>query len=111
MTGLMTTTAPGTATKVRSFRAPEGCQAHRVIDRLSRQAMVIDPRLDQVDEILDAARTEDVHVPYLLDTHTHADRLSGMRLLSERTGAGIPACSTTTSACAAATTPAGHNHA
>lgn len=88
-TAPMTMTTPRTATKVRSFRAGEGCQAHMVIDRSTGKAMVIDPRLDQVDQILEAARSEGVQIRYVLDTHTHADHLSGVRLLSERTGAGI----------------------
>jgi glyoxylase-like metal-dependent hydrolase (beta-lactamase superfamily II) len=82
-------TASTTGTKVRSFRAAEGCQAHLVIDRSTQKAMVIDPRLDQVDEILDTTAAEGVHIRYVLDTHTHADHLSGVRLLSARSGAGI----------------------
>lgn len=89
------TATPTTATattpdiEVRGFRAKEGCQAHLVIDRASGEALIIDPRLDQADEILEAARAEGAEVRYVLDTHTHADHLSGVRRIAVMTGARI----------------------
>lgn len=74
---------------VRAFRADEGCQAHLVIDRTTGGALVIDPRLDQVDEIIEAARSEGAEILFAVDTHTHADHLSGVRLVAQRTGARI----------------------
>jgi glyoxylase-like metal-dependent hydrolase (beta-lactamase superfamily II) len=78
-----------TAVSVQAFRATEGCQAHLVIDPPSRKALVIDPRLDQVDEVMSAAETAGATILYVLDTHTHADHLSGVRQLAERSGAAI----------------------
>ena len=52
---------------------------------------MLDPRLDQVDEILAAAAARGVRLAYVLDTHTHADHLSGVRRLAGRTGATVVA--------------------
>lgn len=76
-------------TEVVSFRAEEGCQAHLVIDRSTREAVAIDPRLDQTDQVRDAAEKEGAAIRYVLDTHTHADHLSGVRRLSRETGARV----------------------
>jgi glyoxylase-like metal-dependent hydrolase (beta-lactamase superfamily II) len=51
--------------------------------------MAIDPRLDQVDQFIEALRARDARLAYTLDTHTHADHLSGVRRLAERTGATV----------------------
>src|SRR5262245_1922804 len=75
---------------VDTFRADrDGCVAYVVIDETARAGLVIDPRLEQVDEILGTLRTREVRVAYVLDTHTHADHLSGVHRLAERTGATV----------------------
>ena len=51
--------------------------------------LAIDPRLDQVDEILEALTAREVRLTHVLDTHTHADHLSGVRRLAQRTGAAV----------------------
>ena len=86
---MSTATTTAASTSVRTFKASEGCQAHLVIDDASRSALVIDPRLDQVDEILDAAREAEVRITSVLDTHTHADHLSGVRQIADLTGAAL----------------------
>jgi glyoxylase-like metal-dependent hydrolase (beta-lactamase superfamily II) len=73
-----------------TFRAErDGCLAYLVVDEASRTALAIDPRLDQVDEILGALATREVRLTHVLDTHTHADHLSGVRRLAQRTGAAV----------------------
>ncbi len=52
------------------------------------EAAVVDPRRD-VDEYLDEARREGLTIRYVLETHLHADFVSGHRELSERTGAEV----------------------
>jgi glyoxylase-like metal-dependent hydrolase (beta-lactamase superfamily II) len=85
----MTATDPRTLT-LDTFRAErDGCLAHLVVDEASGTALAIDPRLDQVDEILAALIARDVRLTHVLDTHTHADHLSGVRRLAERTGAAV----------------------
>ena len=73
-----------------TFRAErDGCLAYLVVDEASRSALAIDPRLDQVDEILEALSAREVRLTHVLDTHTHADHLSGVGRLAQRTGATV----------------------
>lgn len=76
--------------EVRRFKAEnDGCVAYLVRDVASGEAAVIDPRLDQVEEIAEFARKAQARVVWVLDTHTHADHLSGVRKLSELSGARV----------------------
>lgn len=78
--------------RIETFRAPdEGCLGYLVVDDASRTALAIDPPLDLVDHFEAATRRLDVRLPHVLDTHTHADHVSGVRRLAERTGAIVPA--------------------
>ncbi len=52
------------------------------------EAVVVDPRRD-VDEYLDEARVQGLRIKYVVETHLHADFVSGHRELAERTGATI----------------------
>lgn len=52
------------------------------------EAAVVDPRRD-VDEYLERARSEGLAIKYVIETHLHADFVSGHRELAERTGATI----------------------
>jgi glyoxylase-like metal-dependent hydrolase (beta-lactamase superfamily II)/rhodanese-related sulfurtransferase len=51
-------------------------------------AAVIDPQRD-VDIYLDAATSKNWRIEYIIETHLHADFVSGHRELAERTGAQI----------------------
>jgi glyoxylase-like metal-dependent hydrolase (beta-lactamase superfamily II)/rhodanese-related sulfurtransferase len=52
------------------------------------EAAVIDPRRD-VDEYVDEARRESLTIRHVIETHLHADFVSGHRELAARTGAKI----------------------
>ena len=52
------------------------------------EAAVVDPRRD-VDEYLDEARREGLTIRHVIETHLHADFVSGHRELAERTGGRI----------------------
>lgn len=52
------------------------------------EAAVVDPRRD-VEEYLAEAEREGLRIRYVIETHLHADFVSGHRELSERTGAEI----------------------
>jgi glyoxylase-like metal-dependent hydrolase (beta-lactamase superfamily II) len=77
------------ALTVETFRAPEGCLAYLVVDEASRSALAIDPRLDQIEEIQETLARAGTRLTHVLDTHTHADHLSGARRLAQRTGATL----------------------
>lgn len=79
---------PAAAIAVQPLRhEAEGCVAYVITDHASREALVVDPRLDQVDAIQAALRARGASLRWVVDTHTHADHLSGARRLAERTGA------------------------
>lgn len=52
------------------------------------EAAVVDPRRD-VEEYLESARGRGLAIKYVIETHLHADFVSGHRELAERTGATI----------------------
>ena len=58
-----------------------GCEAKGV-------AAIIDPDRD-IQKYLDAAQNRNLTITYIIDTHLHADHVSGNTDLAERTGADI----------------------
>jgi glyoxylase-like metal-dependent hydrolase (beta-lactamase superfamily II)/rhodanese-related sulfurtransferase len=65
-----------------------GCASYFLASRQSREAAVIDPQLD-IQQYLDLAAERDYHVTDVIDTHLHADHVSGNRALAKATGARI----------------------
>jgi hydroxyacylglutathione hydrolase len=53
-----------------------GCASYLIGDEKAGVAAVVDPRLE-VDEYLALARYMGVHIAHVLETHTHADHVSG----------------------------------
>lgn len=83
------TTTPTDALILETFKHPEGCLGFLVVDPTSRQALAIDPRLDQVAEFQAALEARGARLVGAIDTHTHADHLSGARKLAARDGATL----------------------
>jgi hydroxyacylglutathione hydrolase len=65
-----------------------GCASYLVGDESAGVAAVVDPRLD-IDEYLRVARYTGVHIDHILETHNHADHVSGHGRLAAATGATI----------------------
>ncbi len=65
-----------------------GCASYLVGDGDAGAAAVVDPRFD-VNEYLELARYLGVRIEHVLETHTHADHVSGHGRLAEATGATI----------------------
>ncbi len=65
-------------------RIGKGCLSYMVVS--GGEALVIDPSMD-VDVYVDAAATRSARIVKVLDTHAHADHLSGTRALVSRSGA------------------------
>jgi hydroxyacylglutathione hydrolase len=63
-----------------------GCACYLLAD--GERGVVVDPGLD-VDRVLAAAREERVRIELVLETHVHADHVSGRELLARRTGAAV----------------------
>ncbi len=65
-----------------------GCASYLVGDGDAGVAAVVDPHFE-IDEYLELARYLGVCVEHILETHTHADHVSGHGRLAEATGATI----------------------
>jgi len=65
-----------------------GCASYLVGDEDAGVAAVVDPKLD-VDEYLRLARYMGVRIEHVLETHNHADHVSGHGRLTAATGAAI----------------------
>jgi len=65
-----------------------GCASYLVGDERAGVAAVVDPRLE-VGEYLRLARFLGVHIEHVLETHTHADHVSGHGRLVQATGAAV----------------------
>jgi glyoxylase-like metal-dependent hydrolase (beta-lactamase superfamily II)/rhodanese-related sulfurtransferase len=63
-----------------------GCSSYFVASRQSREAVVVDPQLD-IQPYLDLAAERHYAIRYIIDTHLHADHVSGNRRLAAATGA------------------------
>jgi hydroxyacylglutathione hydrolase len=65
-----------------------GCASYLIGDEDAGVAAVVDPRLD-IDEYLRLARYLGVRIEHILETHNHADHVSGHGRLAVATGATI----------------------
>ncbi len=63
-----------------------GCRSYLVADPQSREAMIVDPLREKVDEYLDLLTARGLKLRYTVETHTHADHLSGSARLKDLTG-------------------------
>ena len=74
------------ATVVQLRRRGKGCLSYVI--GVDANCVVIDPSLD-LDQYLDVARAHGWTISHVLDTHLHADHLSGARALATATGAAL----------------------
>src|SRR5215831_4304431 len=66
-----------------------GCLAHAsYLIGSDGEAAVVDPQRD-VDQYIEEARRQGMKIKYVIETHLHADFVSGHHELAERTGAKI----------------------
>ncbi|HEX2680373.1 MAG TPA: MBL fold metallo-hydrolase [Candidatus Dormibacteraeota bacterium] len=65
-----------------------GCASYLIASRQSHEAAVVDPALatDQYEELL---RDRAFRLKYVIDTHVHADHVSGARRLAAQNGAEL----------------------
>ncbi len=75
--------------EVHPILHPSGCRSYVVVEPDSRDALVVDPVLDQVGEVLRVVASKRAVLRAVVDTHTHGDHLSGAASLHQRTGAEI----------------------
>jgi glyoxylase-like metal-dependent hydrolase (beta-lactamase superfamily II) len=83
--------ATGEATVVQYRRPSSGCLAYLVVSGASgddgREAAVIDPLRAFADRYAADARERGAELVYAVDTHVHADHVSGVRQVAGATGA------------------------
>ena len=65
-----------------------GCASYLIGDEQAGIAAVVDPRFE-IDEYLDLARYMGVNIEHVLETHNHADHVSGHGRPAAATGAKI----------------------
>ncbi|MBX0305806.1 MBL fold metallo-hydrolase [Haloarcula salinisoli] len=77
----------GSGTLMQYQRPSSGCLGYLVYD--DEEAAVIDPLRAFADRYLDDAEELGVDIEYALDTHIHADHISGVRELAEAGVEGV----------------------
>ncbi|MBM4440377.1 MAG: MBL fold metallo-hydrolase [Candidatus Rokubacteria bacterium] len=73
---------------VHQMRA-ESCFAYLIADPATRDAALVDPRADRVTDYLGELEARGLRLRTVIETHTHADHLSGAAELRARTGAEV----------------------
>ena len=70
------------------------CKSYLIADERCGEAAVVDPLLERVSEVLERLRRGRLNLVWVIEAHTHADHLSGVRELASLTrarSAGAPA--------------------
>ncbi|WP_164019648.1 MBL fold metallo-hydrolase [Pyxidicoccus trucidator] len=71
------------------FDAESSTYTYLLGDEATRQAVLIDPVLEQADRDLQLVSELDLTLTHVLDTHVHADHVTASGLLRERTGCKV----------------------
>lgn len=79
----------GPGYRFEQFRVPRGCLGYVVADPETRLAALVDPEIEMVDPMLDYVFEHGLKPAYVIDTHTHADHVSGVRELKKKTVARV----------------------
>ena len=70
----------------------ENCFAYLIVDADTREAALVDPRADRVAAYLRELEERRLRLRLVIETHTHADHLSGAAELRARTDAEVQQC-------------------
>jgi glyoxylase-like metal-dependent hydrolase (beta-lactamase superfamily II) len=73
---------------VHQMRA-ENCFAYLIVNADAREAALVDPRADRVEDYVRELAERGLRLRFVIETHTHADHLSGAAELRARTGAEV----------------------
>jgi glyoxylase-like metal-dependent hydrolase (beta-lactamase superfamily II)/rhodanese-related sulfurtransferase len=67
----------------------QGCLSYLIGCGQCGEAAIVDPARDRVDDYVAMARKKGLNITHVLETHIHADHVSGNQALAARTGARI----------------------
>lgn len=76
------------------------CKTYLIASMQSKEAILVDPVLEGVDDYLKKVAQEGFRLRYVIDTHVHADHISGGAALRDRAGVDYIMHETSASACA-----------
>src|SRR5262245_42965460 len=65
-----------------------GCASYLIASRQSHEAAIVDPSIE-TEQYAELLRERDFRLRYAIDTHVHADHVSGARRLAETYGAEV----------------------
>ena len=71
------------------IRVPRGCLGYVIADPETKLAALVDPELEMVEPMLDYLFEHGLRPRYIIDTHTHADHISGAKELKAKTTARL----------------------
>lgn len=83
--------SPGTGRATKSdfvfeqFRVSRGCLGYVIADSETSLAAFVDPEIEMVEPMMDFVFEHGLRPAYIIDTHTHADHISGARELKKKT--------------------------
>ena len=65
---------------------PRGCKTYLIASARTGEAWLVDPVLDYIEEYMDVLESCKLKLAFAIDTHTHADHISGSPKLTDITG-------------------------
>lgn len=65
---------------------PGACRTYLIGDEKSKEAVLVDPVLEHVPDYLRILDQQKLKLTHVIDTHTHADHLSGGAAMKDQTG-------------------------
>ncbi len=65
---------------------PHACRTYLIGDEKSRETILVDPVLEHVGDYLKMLEQRKLTLTHVIDTHTHADHISGGAALKDETG-------------------------
>jgi len=81
--------APLPSFEIHPLLHASGARTYVVVEPASREALVVDPILEDVGEVLRVVGSRRATLRWVVDTHLHGDHLSGATWLRDKTGAEI----------------------
>ncbi len=68
---------------------PHACMSYLVRKEGSEESILIDPVLDHVENYLKTLKDQNLRLTHIIETHTHADHISGAAAIKDRTDCKI----------------------